>query len=426
MSGDHRLEKIQIKPHLTLRIQRSEQFKTNFIGFYFKRPLTAYEATCATLMASIMTKCSAMFLKPTDFSKALDGLYGSVLYSDVDKFGEMLSVQIKMVFPKDAHLPESIEDRSLDFIRAVLFEPAFIHQAFDPGIFEMEKKALLDAYASRKNDRVAYSYDRLIEEMCSTEAYAIHSDGEEAVLKDLTVEKIRSYYDQLMHTSDIDVIAVGHFDNELLISALASFPFPESQPVEVAFSAVQPMPQRLGYVNELDDIKQAKLNMGFRLPLNLDNQDYYATVVMSFIFGNGVNSYLFRILREKENLCYYAFARFEGFKSLLVVGSGIEALNTEKALSVIREGIAWVQKGEFSDQDLVLAKKAIVKSLESTQDSIFSLAGFIYSQLLRGNEAGLEGYKSEIAKVDRYLVMSVAQRLEADVLYLLSGEEVAL
>jgi predicted Zn-dependent peptidase len=415
-----------ILPHVDLHIQKTEQFKTNFFGLNFKRPLSRREATYATLMSAIMTKCSEIYPKTTEFSKALDGLYGTAIYADVEKYGELLSLQFKVVFPKDAHLPEAIQGDVLDFVKDLLFKPAFLSPTFDSGIFEMEKKALLDEYASRKNDRVTYSYDRLIEEMCATEDYRFYKYGDEATLKEVSIEGMKDYYRALLETSHLDIFAVGDFETDGLVSALKAYPLKITYPVPTTFSGKYSISNVERYFNEHDVLQQAKLNMGYRLPIDRDSASYYGAVVMSFILGNGVNSYLFKILREKENLCYYAFSRYEGYKSLMVIGSGIEPANTQKAIQIINEGVAWVQRGDFTDEDLSLAKKAIIKSLESSQDGLHSLAGFMYSQLLRGNDKGLEGYKAHILAVDRDLVIEVSQQLALDMIYLLSAEEVTL
>jgi len=415
-----------VMPHVDLHIQKTDQFKTNFFGLNFKRPLNAHEATCATLLSAIMTKCSATYPEPTAFSRALDGLYGTAVYADVEKYGEMLSLQFKAVFPKDAHLPEKIQDHVLAFVKGLLFEPAFMNSGFDEGIFLMEKKALLDEYASRKNDRVTYSYDRLIEEMCSEEAYRFYKYGDEATLSPLTLEDLKAFYHELLQTSALDIIALGDYDVEALISALKEYPLVIESPHQTTFGDTQITPLASHYINEHDELQQAKLNIGYRLPVDRESAEYYGAVVMSFILGNGVNSYLFKILREKENLCYYAFSRYEGFKNLMIIGSGIEPGNAKRATEIIYEGISWIQEGLFTDEDLALAQKAIVKSLESSQDGLHSLAGFMYSQLLRGNDKGLEGYKTQLLSVDRDLVVRVSQKLVLDTLYLLSAEEVAL
>ncbi len=101
------------------------------------------------------------------------------------------------------------------------------------------------------------------------------------------------------------------------------------------------------YKVEEFDVQQGKLNLGFRTQIGYKDPLYHASLMFSYVFGGGANSKLFRNVREKESLCYYVFSRIEKFKSLMLVGSGIEVENYDLTLKLILKEFDNVKKGDF-------------------------------------------------------------------------------
>ena len=113
-------------------------------------------------------------------------------------------------------------------------------------------------------------------------------------------------------------------------------------------------------VKEQMDVNQGKLNLG----LDVDYDDKFAISLYSAILGGGANSKLFQNVREKAGLAYYAGSSFLRRKNAITIKSGIELVNYDKALKIIKEQIEEMKKGNISDKEFEDAKNLIIASIK--------------------------------------------------------------
>ncbi len=92
-------------------------------------------------------------------------------------------------------------------------------------------------------------------------------------------------------------------------------------------------------------------------------------MVLCDIFGGGTYSLLFSNVREKMSLCYYCAVRAVRRKGVIMVESGVESANIEKAKTAILDQLKALQQGNFDEQLLQSSKRALTQSLESIADS---------------------------------------------------------
>jgi predicted Zn-dependent peptidase len=92
-------------------------------------------------------------------------------------------------------------------------------------------------------------------------------------------------------------------------------------------------------------------------------------LVMCDIFGGGPYSRLFTNVREKLSLCYYCAASSVRYKGLLMVDSGVEVENADKAIDEILNQLEIMKNGEFTDSEFDSSIKSICDSLNTYYDS---------------------------------------------------------
>ena len=81
-------------------------------------------------------------------------------------------------------------------------------------------------------------------------------------------------------------------------------------------------------MDESMNVNQGKLCLGFRTNIAPSSADYYPLVVYNGILGGDVHSKLFRNVREKASLAYFAQSILEKYKGLMLIMSGIERTGT--------------------------------------------------------------------------------------------------
>ena len=97
---------------------------------------------------------------------------------------------------------------------------------------------------------------------------------------------------------------------------------------------------------------QGKLVIGLDILPNELGDFRFISILYNAIFGNGVSSKLFQIVREKESLAYTAKSEYIAQKNNIFIRCGIECQNYEKATELIKKLLEDMKNGEFSEEDI--------------------------------------------------------------------------
>lgn len=92
------------------------------------------------------------------------------------------------------------------------------------------------------------------------------------------------------------------------------------------------------------DIAQAKVLMGFRTNCDKNDSGVFAMRLMNVILGSGTRSKFFLNIREKQSLCYYCFSRYNRFKGILTVESGVENVNAQRTVDAVLHELEEVKR----------------------------------------------------------------------------------
>ena len=175
------------------------------------------------------------------------------------------------------------------------------------------------------------------------------------------------------------------------------------------------------YVSETLPVKQGKLVIGLRTGMRNSEDNVWAMRVAVDIFGGGTYSKLFSVVREKMSLCYYCSAALYAAKGVVMIQSGIENVNEEKAKSEILAQLAEVANGNFTDDDFSASIKSLCDSRISCNDTPESLCSWYSSQILKENPLSPEQSSDKIKAVDKAEVVRAAKTIMLDTVYMLKG-----
>ncbi len=149
---------------------------------------------------------------------------------------------------------------------------------------------------------------------------------------------------------------------------------------------------------------------------------YYALLVCNGVLGGGPHSKLFNNVREKMSLAYYVFSRLEKFKGLMIISSGIEIQNYQKALDEILAQVDAVKKGEINDAEYEATINSLVNGIQSLKDNALHMIDFKLSQLVSGTNYSLDDIIQKVMAVKKEDVIKVAQNIELDTIYFLKNK----
>lgn len=404
---------------------KTNKFKTNLVSVYFQRPLVKEEISKNALISMVLPRGTVNYPTSKKIAQALEGLYGAYLNSDVGKKGERHILQFRMQLPNDKYVEEkNIMVKGMKILNEFMNQPYIVENRFKEEYVQQEKENLLEKIEGRKNDKMKYAYDRCIEEMCKSESFALYEYGNVEDVKDISSEDLYIHYQNILRTSPIDICVVGDFDEKEMQSLVEeNLIFYEDEPKEIQREKIEYIPEQVRFVEDNMDINQGKLTLGYRTNIPFESSLYQPLMVYSSILGGGPNSKLFKNVREKESLCYYIFSRMEKFKSLMLIGSGIEFANYEKTVTLIKKQMEEMNQGKFSTEDIKSAQNSIITSIRSMTDSPSMLADFYYTQAITKNNDSLEEMIEKIRQVDKDQIIKAGQNIKLDTIYFLKNKE---
>lgn len=414
-----------LNEQVRMHVYRTEKFKTLSLRLVICRPLQEQQVTKTALLPWVLRRGSRSLPTSRAVMTKMEELYGSVFNADVSKIGERQMI----VLSADLTDPPTVPDRGrlLEEGMGVLFDilqdPVSTNGAFQEEYVAQEKEALRRHIKGLVNDKMNYAMVRCIEEMCKNEPFALIAHGRVADLDEIDATGLYAFYQQVLAESPCDLYVVGNVTpaeveawcRPWLARLQRSNPFPIPGPsVEASVAAVR-------MVDEVQDIGQGKLHLGFRTHVPRTSPDYFGLQVANGILGGFAHSKLFQNVREKASLAYYAFSRLEGSKGLIVIGAGIDARNFDQALDIIKAQVEAIKSGQISDDELEYTKHGL---LNHYRELIDSPGGLIAAQMeadVNGITIGLEEHCAALSRVSKDDVVRAVTPLELDTIYFLHG-----
>ncbi|WP_449540075.1 EF-P 5-aminopentanol modification-associated protein YfmF [Ferdinandcohnia sp. Marseille-Q9671] len=413
---------------MTLHTIKTDKFKTITIVLRMKAALEEEFVTQRALLPYVLQSETPSYPSTTSLRAYLDDLYGATLNVDLAKKGENHILSFSMEIANEIFLKDQtpLFDRAITLLREIVLSPATENGVFKNSVVEKEKRSLKQRIQAVYDDKMRYSNLRLVEEMCKEEPYHLHVNGRIEDLDRITAQSLFDYYQKALSEDEIDLYIIGNIDPEKVTETVSNaFVFADRNKQPHARS----LPRKVDNVNEVIeklDVKQGKLNIGFRTNTTYSDPDYDALQVFNGIFGGFSHSKLFINVREKESLAYYAASRVESHKGLLMVMSGIDFKNYEKAVTIIKEQMKAMVDGDFTDETLSQTKAVIRNQLLETIDNSRGIAEVLYHNVVSSRSRTIEEWISGIEAVTKEEVVNVAKKIELDTIYFLTGLEADL
>ncbi|OQP05412.1 insulinase family protein [Geobacillus sp. 44B] len=420
-------EKITTVQQINVHTVPTNKYKTNTLVWKMKAPLSRETVTLRALLPYVLQSGTAKYPSVKQLRTYLDELYGATLNVDLAKKGENHIITIRIDVANEVFLQEKtpLLEKALQLLADIVLRPAMENGRFVEEIVAQEKRALKQRIQAVYDDKMRYASLRLIQEMCKGEPYALHANGELEDVDGITAEQLFQYYQKTLSEDEIDLYVIGDVQEDAVLQAVTShFSMPSrnvrsSGGTQVAHKA----PEKVNEVVEKQDVKQGKLNIGYRTNVTYDDDDYYALQMFNGIFGGFSHSKLFINVREKASLAYYAASRLESHKGLLMVMSGIEPSNYEKARQIIEKQMEAMKNGDFTDEEITQTKAVIRNQLLETIDTPRGLVEVLYHNVVSKRKRPMEEWLSGTDRVTREDIVRVAGKVELDTIYFLTGME---
>ena len=418
------LETTDIKEGIRLHKIKTNKYKTNLMSVFLTSKLSRDDITKKALILTVLRRGTNNLKTQEEISKKLEELYGASFDCGIDKLGDkhVLKFYVESLNEQYLYQKEDILSQSLNILFDIVFNPLLENGAFKQEYIDEEKQNLRIIIEGQKDNKAAYATQRCIEEMYKEKPYGLYKYGYVEDLEKIDSKNLYETYLNLIKTCKIDIFVSGNFDEKTLEEKVKSNQqISKLEPRKVEYldeESESSNTQEENVVRENMQISQGKLNIG--LDVLSDNKS--AVSVYNAILGGGANSKLFQNVREKASLAYSAGSIYIKPKSKIIIKTGIEHKNYEKALQIIKEQIDDMKNGKFSDEDIQHAKELIIASFKAMQDEQDSEISFYFGREIQKESKDIDKQIKEVSEVTKQNIVDVANKIKINTIFFLTRE----
>ena len=400
-------------------ILEDARFKSSLFTLRFLLPLNEETVTENAMTASLLTDTSSVYKTPDSMQKALAELYGSSISSSVEKLGDnqLITISLRCLDDSFGMNGEKCFSKALAILYDMLFSPNFENNVFVVNDVERKKRMWADKIEGEINDKRIYAKNRLEQIMFENEPYGINKYGFIKNVRAATPKILTEAYKRIIENAKIRITFIGATPPSKMIEKFQKEFSKYNDRYTQEFKPTSECAPKT--VTEKLDVTQGKLVLGFSSTLCGDDETTYPLQVAVDIFGGGTYSRLFSSVREKQSLCYYCSARPNRFKGMVLVESGIENENAQKAFSAIIKELDDLKNGNFDDTVIESSKKSLSEALNSMYDKITSLDYWYGNRMVYDTVLSPKEYLERINSVTRDEVMNALNGIKLSATYYL-------
>ncbi|MDD2956125.1 MAG: insulinase family protein [Oscillospiraceae bacterium] len=404
------------------------KFKSNRISCNILVPLDRENATVNAVVPFILRQRFRACPDFTRLSEKLCELYGASLDGDVRKYGgyQIINLSIQGLDDRFTLDSDPMVKECCELICDMLLDPYLEDGCFAAEDTRIEVQNLIDTIQSEINDKRDYAVAKCVSLMFEGEPFAIKKYGWEEDARAITPASATAAWRDLLRRGIVEILFIGSGSSEQAAEIFRRrFELAGREPIAYSRLATPFQQRPVRRETQAMDVKQGKLVLGFRTGELSTGAEHSAMKVMTALWGGTPFSRLFLNVREKLHLCYYCATRYDRGTGSVLVDSGVEFENREKAEEEIFRQLDAVKNGEFSDEELNNAVLYMVNALKSVTDTLGGMENWYLTQVLSGaGETPMENAE-QIRRVTREDVMAAAETLRLDTVYFLTGKGAA-
>ena len=408
---------------LHVKVLPTTKFKTTTITLKFMAPLDSETMTARSILSKVLVRATKQWPSDKDFNRYLSHLYGAYVNSFVSKFKDKHVITISLELVNERYLKDQtpLFEKGLELLKEMIYNPLISDNKFDETFVAQEKSLLSKKLNAMIDNKSQISFLNLLKYMFGEQPYRHLATGQVEYIADITSENLFHTYQSMLENDYCAVYVVGNVDEQQVKSQIQTY-F-NINPFSFELSQFNPVGQDHNtpqVIVETDDVDQAKLNMGFKLPAKYGDPEYFAMIVFNVMFGGDPSSVLFNEVREKQSLAYSIHSQIDAKNGFLFVLSGVSTDKYEVAKETIVSEFEKFQQGDFEEEKIALAKKVILSQRQESHDRAKSIIEIMNNNILLDEPMSEESYISGIQNVNKSDIQQLAQATTLDTIYILT------
>jgi len=411
--------KKRLKNNVDLKIIPTTKFKTVVLNIGFNGPYKQKDITALYLLSKIMADSSKKYPRAEFLARQQDYLYGTAIQISSQLIGELslFSLTVSLLDPKLISSKFRLLEKVIDLVVELIYRPNIVNGLFEQKLFETTKSNHVYRLKSLENDKESVAAIKMKELVDDNHPYQQLSLGN---LKDLATtsnQDLVKLYNDLLNR-EIEIYVLGDvFAKDIFSVIEKKF---NAKAVNKKIKTIVALKQnKVKKIVETKNFKQSHLSYLLTTDTLVGDKDYYSMIMFNAIFGRTPLSKLFRVVREKNSLCYSISSSYQVNYGFINIGAGIDAKNYKKADSLIRQQLTLMKQGSFTQEDINMNRNMLINMIEHTYDQPVGLVNQLVTADLINADMIKQDYIDNLNKVTKAQIIKAAKKVKVKIEYLL-------
>ena len=411
--------KKRLKNNVDLKIIPTTKFKTLVLNIGFKGPYKQKDITGLYLLSKIMADSSKKYPKAEFLARQQDYLYGTAIQVSSQLVGELslFSLTVSILDPKLIPSKFRLLEKVIDLIVELIYRPNIVDGLFEQQLFETTKSNHMYRLKSLDNDKESVAAVRMKGLVDDTHPYQQLSLGNFEDLSTLTNQDLIGLYNELL-SREIEIYVLGDVSSKDIVSTIEK-KFKAKAVNKKIKTVIELKQNKVKKIVETKKFKQSHLSYLLTTKTMVGDKDYYPMIMFNAIFGRTPLSKLFRVVREKNSLCYSISSSYQVNYGFINVGAGIDSKNYKKADSLIRQQLNLMKQGSFTQEDINMNRNMLVTMIEHNYDQPVGLVNQLVTSDLIKADMIKQDYIDNLNKVTKAQIIKAAKKVDIKIEYLL-------
>jgi predicted Zn-dependent peptidase len=400
------------------------RFKTLRVSLCLQRPLDD-RAAARSLLPNLLLQGTARDTDRPALARRMERLYGATAAPVTFRLGESHILRFTLDAVSGDFLPGRPDQlcAGLDFLADFAVRPLLDDGRFPEETFQRKRRHAADSVRALFDEKGAYAKEQALQQACAGEPLGIPEHGGLPAIEALCAADPETARRDFLERGQPWLLAMGALAEDELVDRLGNLmtQLPENRPEPVP-PAVR-IPRRASTsTTERVELQQSKMILVFRFGTQTEAAGWAARVLMVNMLGGGPHARLFREVREKKSLAYYAGAGLDRHKGLMLVQVGLDEASAERVGEETLAQIRGLAEGGADQEELETAKATVTSSLATVEDAPASAMSFVSEQWLLGEDHTTDQKIQLHRDVSAAAVVEAAQDLWLDHSYLLAPQ----
>ena len=216
------IQTFTLQPGVVLRCFPDNRFKQGLLSLQFLRPMCKEEAALNALIPAVLLRGTQSAPDLRTITLKLDDLYGAAVGAVNRRVGDYQTTGLAMRFISDRYAMDTDEilAPAIAFLGELLLCPVLEKGCFSKEFVAGEKRNLIAAIESQRNDKRAYANNQLLKKLCGKDSYGLPKAGTVSAVRKITPRSAYEHYQKVLAESPVEIFYVGDAEPQRIADLL--------------------------------------------------------------------------------------------------------------------------------------------------------------------------------------------------------------